>query len=730
MRERDNYPPSILLLLLGLLAFLFLRVPLLIIQNAYVDYDEGTYLLFARLINHGILPYRDIFAVHPPLYYYALALWLRIFGDSYVVGRMFSLVLGAASLILAYFTGCELLDKRLGIAFALLIALDPLMISMNTLVLHESMIEFFTLLSLWFLAKYLNNNDRRFAYASLFVASIGSSAKFTIIPYLVALYVFLLFKLSSKEKVIHSFTKRILTFDQGAVIMVAYLLWTGIMVAIVTLFPSSLVRILAIVPGIHAVDKFGHIYTSLMFLFFWLGTTVYLYRIRYVNALVGLLRDFPRVIPLALKLGAILVMAKAIVEVPLGILVSNDYINQTYFAQSGRSFPFIGIFWMVNKVIATLQSNNLERISYLLPLFLLFAAVILTKKRNGFIEISEDMNSLLLLNIMFYLVVIPIIPNIRLLYSMILVAYIAMLYPLMSAFKDRTIAGYFLLALIILASVDAGITLNYPRGKLAIPSTPHMDELRDDLGKFIKEKNLTGVYLSVNPMDAYYLNLAVDPYIIDNFGLGYLKGVDLVNLTINHHPNYVIFDTWMFAAMNRSKALFNVYNPLFRFVLYNGTLLFGESKADSEVVELFSMFRTDSPFKVDTLNGAIRVYFSDESILNLTPLVHATTLRVTLVNETTYSVSIVSTNSTIYEGFLWLGQSNLTISVPNVQWRVSSEGVFLSGNHPIENGNFTGIKLCTSKACIFLKGDIEYKGDTLKVSGELTLLPGYHRVES
>jgi len=42
--------------------------------------------MIARLINQGYLPYRDIFAVHPPLFYYMLALWLRIFGDNYVVG--------------------------------------------------------------------------------------------------------------------------------------------------------------------------------------------------------------------------------------------------------------------------------------------------------------------------------------------------------------------------------------------------------------------------------------------------------------------------------------------------------------------------------------------------------------------------------------------------------------------------------------------------------------------
>ncbi|WP_297497914.1 glycosyltransferase family 39 protein, partial [Thermococcus sp.] len=83
-------------------------------MNEYFDYDEGTYLLIARFINHGILPYRDVIAVHPPFYYYLLALWMRIFGDSYVVGRSLSVVLGLAAVYVAYLTGRELRDWKLG----------------------------------------------------------------------------------------------------------------------------------------------------------------------------------------------------------------------------------------------------------------------------------------------------------------------------------------------------------------------------------------------------------------------------------------------------------------------------------------------------------------------------------------------------------------------------------------------------------------------------------------
>jgi len=146
-------------------------------MNEYFDYDEGTYLMIARLINQGFLPYRDIFAVHPPLYYYVLALWLRIFGDSYVVGRLLSVFLGFLSLIVAYYAGKELRNWKLGVIFSGLLAMDPLLIQFNSLVFHETSIEFFTLLSLFYFIKYFKTTNLKYAYISLFwAAEIGRAS--------------------------------------------------------------------------------------------------------------------------------------------------------------------------------------------------------------------------------------------------------------------------------------------------------------------------------------------------------------------------------------------------------------------------------------------------------------------------------------------------------------------------------------------------------------------------
>lgn len=156
--------------------------------DEYLDYDEGTYLLIARLINQGYLPYRDIFAVHPPLYYYTLAFILRVFGDNYIIGRLFSVFIGLVSLIIAYYVGKEVRDEKLGLVLAGFLAMNPTLLLTNFLAVQEVFIEFFAIFSLYYLIRYIKTTKEYYAYLSLFLAGLGSTVKFTIIPYAISIF--------------------------------------------------------------------------------------------------------------------------------------------------------------------------------------------------------------------------------------------------------------------------------------------------------------------------------------------------------------------------------------------------------------------------------------------------------------------------------------------------------------------------------------------------------------
>ncbi len=711
---------SFYLLLICLLA-LILRLPLLPVMNSYVDYDEGTYLLIARLINHGILPYRDIFAVHPPLYYYALAGWIRIFGDSYIMGRIFSLILGLFSIFIAYLVGKEVKNKNLGLLFALVLALDPLAIRINTLVLHESMVELFTVLSLLFLTKYLSTQKRKYSYFSVVTASLGTSVKFTLIPYLLAIFVFLIFYESEPLRKILLNFPNILTRNQQYVLPLAYMLWILISTSIIVIWPREIARIILIVPGIHPIAKIGNIYGCVLFLFFWIFLTVYILNIRYLSSFKMLLKGLSNVFSYIIILSLIVIFSKALVEIPLGIMVSRNYVNQTYFAQGTRGFPFVGIFWVLNNVLTYIQKSSLELLVYYLPLFSLIILWIPFKALGTKLLFSKPLGALALLNGIFYLIVAPIIPNPRFIYPLLLVLYIYLLsgeITLKTGDVWKKFLGILISIVLLVALIDAGVIYNYPKGLLRISCAPHTKELREDLLSYIHQENLNGTYLSINPMDAYYLRLTVVPFMVDTFGLGYLEKYNLVDLVREYSPDYVIYDTWMFNMM-KNKPLQRVYGPLFNYTLQNGTLLFEESLKDGEIIALFSFRTPPYPWRVDLYGTSLQVYYSIARInVNFNPSPGFLKL---VKEDNGYELLIVSHNRT-FEGRITLGNNSMSIAFPyNVTLTITSPGVILHNKTPVRNGIFDNVILCTSESCFLLSGKIKVFHDKLTAEGSIQL---------
>jgi len=97
----------------------------------------------------------------------------------------------------AYYVGKEVRDWKLGVAFAGLLAMDPLLIHMNPLVFHETSIEFLPYCHCTIL-KYAKAKDLKYAYVSLFWAGLGSTSRFTILPFAFALYLTIFFS-SNRE---------------------------------------------------------------------------------------------------------------------------------------------------------------------------------------------------------------------------------------------------------------------------------------------------------------------------------------------------------------------------------------------------------------------------------------------------------------------------------------------------------------------------------------------------
>lgn len=86
--------------------------------------DEGNSISLAQrslvLVTRGAA--HDI---HPPLYYYLLWGWIRIFGDGEFAVRALSAVLGVALVYVTWLLGCRLSGRRVGLLASFLAAISP-----------------------------------------------------------------------------------------------------------------------------------------------------------------------------------------------------------------------------------------------------------------------------------------------------------------------------------------------------------------------------------------------------------------------------------------------------------------------------------------------------------------------------------------------------------------------------------------------------------------------------
>lgn len=92
---------NLFLILFGLVYYL------LFVNKGIVLYDEGYYFHIADRILQGQVPYKDFFLQFPPGYFYFLALFMRIFGEQVIVGRIITLFICLGILYLTFIT----LDK-------------------------------------------------------------------------------------------------------------------------------------------------------------------------------------------------------------------------------------------------------------------------------------------------------------------------------------------------------------------------------------------------------------------------------------------------------------------------------------------------------------------------------------------------------------------------------------------------------------------------------------------
>jgi mannosyltransferase len=154
---KENY----ILLSLILLSFLF-RIYKLNFQSPWGDE------LFTLINSHSNKSLGDIFNalkgdVHPPLYYYIVHFFLEIFGDTAYVARFVSILFGVGGMVVLYYLGKELFNKKVALTAVLLLVVNHFHIYYSQEARMYTMLFFTTTLSFLFLIRFIKTSTLKSA---------------------------------------------------------------------------------------------------------------------------------------------------------------------------------------------------------------------------------------------------------------------------------------------------------------------------------------------------------------------------------------------------------------------------------------------------------------------------------------------------------------------------------------------------------------------------------------
>lgn len=100
--------------------------------------------------------------VSPPLYYFVIHIWIKIFGSGELSTRVFVCIFGILLIPAVYYVGSSLFNRRMGMISAFIAAIAQFHIRYSQEVRMYSMLALLGLLSIYFLYKAITDNSRKY----------------------------------------------------------------------------------------------------------------------------------------------------------------------------------------------------------------------------------------------------------------------------------------------------------------------------------------------------------------------------------------------------------------------------------------------------------------------------------------------------------------------------------------------------------------------------------------
>ena len=154
-----NSKKVFLFLLLIILIALAFRLPA-ILKFGSLWFDE---IISLKIAQHNILSSWQYlkWENNPPLHYWFLHYWIKIFGPSKIALRLSSLLFSLLSIIAIYFLGKKLFNKQTGLMASFLLAISSFQLFLSMDARMYPMLLFFSLLSCYYFWQWLNQPNKK-----------------------------------------------------------------------------------------------------------------------------------------------------------------------------------------------------------------------------------------------------------------------------------------------------------------------------------------------------------------------------------------------------------------------------------------------------------------------------------------------------------------------------------------------------------------------------------------
>ena len=165
------------------LVFLYLFIALFFIHPTFSD--ENFYFNVGKNILEGKVPYKDFFFAHPPLQVYVIAFLFQLFGISFFVGKLLTLVSSSICIFLIFLISKKLFDEKSAFISSLILLISPSFIAFSTQGYGMWEASLFVLLSIYLISK----NKLIGSTFSLLIAVLFRYFALFYLPFLLALLI-------------------------------------------------------------------------------------------------------------------------------------------------------------------------------------------------------------------------------------------------------------------------------------------------------------------------------------------------------------------------------------------------------------------------------------------------------------------------------------------------------------------------------------------------------------